>query len=87
MLLFLLLFAAFVIMIGFLDNTGLYCGYQDQIHALASGNETGFCTFTGIAWTVVQEDNLQWCSQEDPYNPIDSSVLFHNNDYRSHNYI
>ena len=35
-------------MIGFLDNTGLYCRYQDQIHALESGSETGFCTFTGI---------------------------------------
>ena len=39
--------AALVIMIGFLDNTGLYCGSQDQIHAVASGNQTGFCTFTG----------------------------------------
>lgn len=33
---------------GFSDNKKLFCGSRDQIYAIGPGNETAFCTISGI---------------------------------------
>ena len=38
-----------VTMVGFFDNTRLFCGSQDHIYAVGPGNETVYCTLSGMA--------------------------------------
>lgn len=40
-------FVATVVLVGFFDTNGLFCGSMDQIDSTAEGNETAFCTITG----------------------------------------
>ena len=40
-------FTAGLIIIGFFDNTALFCGSRDYLYAIGQGNETAFCTLTG----------------------------------------
>ena len=36
-----------VILVGYFDNVGLFCGSRDQFYALGPGNETVYCTLSG----------------------------------------
>ncbi len=37
-----------VIIVGYFDNTKLFCGSRDQLYTIGPGNETAFCTLSGI---------------------------------------
>lgn len=40
-------FPVLLIMIGFIDNTTLFCGSRDLLQSISRGNETPFCTISG----------------------------------------
>ena len=37
-----------ILIIGFIDNTGLFCGSKDLIYALGMGNSTAYCIISGM---------------------------------------
>ena len=50
---------AAVITVGFIDNTKLFCGSsQDQIQAIAPGNETAYCTISGMCKHIGYEESM-----------------------------